>query len=229
MVSPRKRFLQRVYEDWRDRLAAALPGGPGRIVELGAGDGRMPPVHPGALRCDVRSLAGLDLLADACRLPFASSSLQALVMTDVLHHVSDAGAFFAEAAHALRPGGVIAMVEPWRTSWSEFVYSRFHHELFDPSAPSWTFDSVDPSLDANGALPWIVFVRDRARFEREHTPLRIETIEPIMPLRYLLSGGLSSPSLQPGWMFPAWTALENAFSPLSRRAAMFAFILLRKA
>ena len=229
MLSRRKRFLQRVYDDWRHRLAAALPDGAGAIVELGAGEGQMPPVHPAALRCDVRGLPGLDLLADARALPFASGSLKALVMTDVFHHVPDVGAFLAEASRALRPGGVIAMVEPWKTFWSEFVYKHFHHELFDADAPSWSFESGDPALDANGALAWIVFVRDRARFEREQPALRIEGIEPIMPLRYLLSGGLSYQSLQPGWMFPVWTSVENGLAPLSRRAAMFAFILLRKA
>jgi hypothetical protein len=38
---------------------------------------------------------------------------------------------------------------------------------------------------ANDALPWIIFARDRLKFEQEFPDWRIETIKPIMPFRYL--------------------------------------------
>jgi SAM-dependent methyltransferase len=223
-----KRFLKRIYGEWRDLLASTVPDGPGAVVELGAGDLWMPPVVPGAVRTDVRPLAGLTLAADARQLPFRDASIKAIVMTDVFHHIPDVDAFLCGVTRALRPGGATAMVEPWHTAWSRFIFQNFHHERFDPRSRSWSFPAGDPMLAANGALPWIVFERDRERFERLYPELRIERIEPFMPIRYLQSGGIRFPSLQPGWMFPVWTALERAFAPLSRQCAMFAFIVLRR-
>lgn len=223
-----KRFLRRIYGEWRDRLASALPEGAGAVLELGAGDLWMEPITAESIRADVRELAGLSLRADARALPVREASLRLIGMTDVFHHIPDAAAFLREAARALRPGGVVAMVEPWKTPWSSLIYRTLHHEPFEPDAPAWQFVQGDPMLAANSALPWIVFERDRARFEREHPALRIERIEPFMPLRYLLSGGVTFSSLQPGWMFPFWTGMEKALAPLSRRSAMFAFIVLRR-
>jgi SAM-dependent methyltransferase len=223
---PGKHFLRRVYQEWRYRLAAVVPDGPSAVLELGAGDPWMPRVLEGAIRSDLQPLADIDLAADACALPLRDGALKAIVMTDVFHHLPNAGLFLDEASRALRTGGVVAMIEPWRTAWSEWIYTRFHHEPFDARRAEWRFPPGDPMEAANGALPWIVFERDRAHFERQWPALQLERVEPFMPFRYLLSGGLTFPSLQPGWMFPFWTAAERLLGP---RMAMFAFIVLRRA
>ena len=85
-----------------------------------------------------------------------------------------------------------------------------------------------PLSGANGALPWIVFERDRHRFEREFPTGAFERIAPSMPVRYLLSGGLSKRSLMPGSAFGFWRAAEAATGPLMPRLAMFASIALRR-
>lgn len=228
MVADEKRFLRQIYGEWRDRLASVLPTGSGAVLELGAGDRWMPPVTAVSIRTDVRPLRGLSLAADARCLPFRDASLRLIGMTDVFHHIPDVIKFLHEAERTLRPGGVVAMVEPWNTGWSRFIYSNFHHEPFRPEAREWPFPAGDPMEAANGALPWMVFERDRERFERDYPGLRIERVEPFMPLRYLLSGGLTFPSLQPGWMYPVWTRVEQALGPVSRGCAMFAFIVLRR-
>jgi len=81
---------------------------------------------------------------------------------------------------------------------------------------------------ANSALPWIIFDRDRTRFEREFPEWQIHTIKPFMPFRYLLSGGVSMHSLMPGWSFALWRNLENLLRPWMKSLAMFALIVLRK-
>ena len=120
------------------------------------------------------------------------------------------------------------MVEPWVTSWSHFVYSKFHHEPFRLDSKQWEFASEGPLSGANGALPWIVFHRDRKQFENEFPRLRISRIEPIMPFRYLLSGGVSLISLQPGWAFGFWRFLESLLARWMDSCAMFAKIVLVK-
>ena len=105
------------------------------------------------------------------------------------------------------------MIEPWVSAWSRFVYRNFHHEPFLPDASDWTFAESGPLSGANGALPWIVFERDRVTFSGEFRQWRIDSIRPTMPFRYLLSGGVSLRSLMPGWTFGAWRGIERALDP----------------
>ncbi|HYX24549.1 MAG TPA: hypothetical protein VFC23_10395 [Thermoanaerobaculia bacterium] len=120
------------------------------------------------------------------------------------------------------------MVEPWVTPWARWVYTRLHHEPFAPDAPEWEGPGGGPLTGANGALPWILFSRDRERFEREHPEWRLRRIEPLMPFRYLVSGGISLRSLMPAWTFPLWRGLERALHPLRHRLAMFALVVLER-
>jgi hypothetical protein len=120
------------------------------------------------------------------------------------------------------------MIEPWVSSWSRFVYTRFHHEPFRPEAEDWSFPSVGPLSGANGALPWIVFVRDRKRFEAEFPALAIEEIRPFLPFRYLLSGGVGMRSLMPDFTHSMWKGIERILAPQMHRLAMFAYVSLRR-
>ncbi len=120
------------------------------------------------------------------------------------------------------------MIEPWVTKWSTQVFQRLHHEPFQPHAETWEFPSSGPLSGANGALPWIMFERDRSVFEQEFPEWRIRTIRPIMPFRYLVSGGVSLRQLMPAWSFNLWLGLERALSPWMHRLAMFANIVLMK-
>lgn len=149
-------------------------------------------------------------------------------MTDVLHHLPKAKDFFSEAARCVRSGGVIVMIEPWVTPWSHLIYTRLHHEPFQPNALEWEFPTTGPLSGANGALPWIIFARDRAQFEQEFPEWTIDTIKPNLPFRYLVSGGVSLRSLVPAWSSGLWRGLENALEPWMDKLAMFAQIVLRR-
>ena len=149
-------------------------------------------------------------------------------MTDVLHHLPQPRRFFAEASRCVGPGGRVIMIEPWVTPWSRLVYSKLHHEPFQPEAVDWTFPRRGPLSGANSALPWIIFARDRARFEREFPEWHIYAIKPFMPFRYLLSGGVSRRSFVPNWSFSLWRTIENLLQPWMRHLAMFVLIVLSK-
>jgi SAM-dependent methyltransferase len=168
------------------------------------------------------------MVADGRALALASGSLRAIVMLDVLHHIPDVRKFFHEAARCLSPGGAVIMIEPWVSSWSKFIYTRFHHEPFQIESADWSFPEQGPLSGANGALPWIVFERDRALFEAEFPELRIEKIQPMMPFRYLVSGGVSMRSLMPRAATPFWRVMEKSLEPWMRHWAMFALVMLRR-
>lgn len=220
-----KPFLRRIYQEWYALLAADVPPGAGRVLELGSGAGFFKQHVPDALTSEIFPCPGIDVVLDGLRMPLADGALRAIVMTDVFHHLPDAGQFLREATRCVRGGGVVAMIEPWVSAWSKLVYTRLHHEPFRPDAPSWDFPTTGPLSGANGALPYIVFQRDRARFEREFPQWQIERVRPFMALRYLVSGGVSMRSLAPSLAFAPIRAAENL---LGGAAAMFAHVVIRR-
>lgn len=222
-----KRFLRRIYDEWYRELAVLIPANGGPALELGAGGGFADERISGLVKTDVIATGGIHAVASAESLPFVSGSLRAIVMTNVLHHIPRPLVFLEEAQRVLRPGGVVAMLEPWVTPWSTLVYRRLHHEPFEPGA-SWQFEGTRPLSDANGAIPWILFQRDRRALEKHLGHLHVEVLRPVMPLAYLMSGGLATRAGAPGFLFPALRAAERLLGPLSSKCAMFAYIALRR-
>jgi SAM-dependent methyltransferase len=223
-----KPFLRRIYDDWYRMIRARVPHGDGRVLELGSGAGYFSQFVPEAIQSEVFLCRNVHLVADARRLPFSDGSLKAIVMTDVFHHIPSAEDFLREAVRCLCPGGRIVMVEPWVSAWSILIYKNLHHEPFLPDAPKWEIPASGPLSGANGALPWIVFVRDRQRFESAFPELEIAQIQPMMPFRYLVSGGVSMRSLMPGLLYGAWMGLEALLSPWHEKLGMFTLIEVRR-
>ena len=222
------RFLRRIYDEWYSLITECIPDGPGRVLELGSGAGFLGQYVPRLVASEVFLCSDIQLALDARRLPFSSGSLKAITMVDVLHHIPDNRAFLMEAQRCLRSGGTVAMIEPWVSTWSRQVFKRLHHEPFDPEAEDWTFPSSGPLSGANGALPWIIFERDRRDFESEFRELEIQAIRPFMPFRYLVSGGVSMRQLMPEFTFDVWRKLEAWACTWPHHWSMFALIHLRR-
>jgi SAM-dependent methyltransferase len=224
-----KPFLQQIYQDWYRLITTALPNdGDKAVLELGSGGGFLAELLPGLITSDIFHIPGVDAVIDGHDLPFAANSLKGIVMTNVLHHLPQPRAFFHEAERCIQPGGVIAMIEPWVTPWSRFIYTGLHHEPFQPDAAEWEFPQTGPLSGANGALPWIIFQRDRTRFEQEFPAWQIRHIQPFMPLRYLVSGGVSMRNLMPNWSYKAWRGLGNSLNRWENSLGMFALIVLKR-
>lgn len=223
-----KPFLRAIYDEWYRMIVAELPSGTGDVLELGSGAGYCDQYIGELITSEVFPCPTARLVVDARKLPFEDGSLRAIVFTDVLHHIPDVRQFFSEASRCLRPGGKILMIEPWVTPWSKLVFTNLHHEPFLPEAQSWSFPGTGPLSSANGAIPWIVFVRDRVIFESEFPDLHIEQIRPFLPFRYLVSGGISMRALVPGFTYPFWVRLEQMIESQMPRLAMFAFVSLQR-
>lgn len=221
------RFLWRIYDEWYRLIASHVPEGPGRVVELGSGAGFLGDHIPDLIASEAFLTSGIQLVLDARQMPFSAGSLKTIAMVDVLHHIPDIRAFLMEAQRCLRSGGSIVMIEPWVSNWSRAIYTHLHHEPFDPTA-NWTFDDTGVLSGANGALPWIIFQRDRREFESEFPNLEIQSVRPFMPFRYLVSGGVSMRQLMPEATFALWQKLESCFGPWPDQWSMFAFIHLTR-
>src|SRR6516164_230840 len=82
-------FLWQIYDEWYRLIAGGIPDGPGRVLELGSGAGFLSRYVPGLIASEVFLCPDIRIVLDARRLPFASGSLKAIVMVDVLHHIPD--------------------------------------------------------------------------------------------------------------------------------------------
>lgn len=223
-----KPFLRKIYLEWYSQIKSALSMTEGPLLELGSGGGFLEQLIPRLITSDIFLCPGAEIVLDGQVLPFDQRALGGIVLVNVLHHMSQVELFLAEAARCVRPGGMIVMIEPWVTSWSRFVYSHLHHEPFDPGSPSWEFASSGPLSGANGALPWIIFERDRRQFEARFPQWQIQSVKPIMPFSYLVSGGIAMRSLMPGISFGVWQSVERALDPWAEYIAMFALIVLSR-
>lgn len=192
---------------------------PGPCVELGTGGGFLKELMPSVVITDVIPALGMDAALAAEALPFRAGSISAFFLLDVFHHVTDPRRFLAEVVRCLRPGGALVMVEPANTAWGRFVRKHFHHEPFDEGA-GWEPGGNGRAAASNLALPWIVFVRDRALFERMFPQLRLVRVEPHTPLRFLLSGGISYRALAPSCLLPLVRLAEWTASSLNRYLGM---------
>jgi SAM-dependent methyltransferase len=223
-----KTFLRYIYQEWYAQIAASLPTDDAPILELGSGAGFLREYVPRIITSDVFASPGVEIVLNGLELPIANGALGGIVMVDVMHHLARPRLFFAEASRCVRPGGVIIMVEPWVTPWSQTIYGKLHHEPFRPDSPHWEFPATGPLSGANGALPWIMFERDRSQFEQEFAAWKIQEIEVGMPFRYLVSGGVSIRTLMPGWSFGLWRRLEQSLQPWMHSLGMFARIKLQR-
>jgi len=219
-----KAFLRRIYQTWYRLLIENIPAGEGQVAEIGSGAGFLKELYSTAITSEVFYSVNVDIVYNAISMPFKAESLRALLLVDVLHHIPDPGAFFSEAMRCVKSGGRCLMVEPWNTGWSRLIYNHLHHESFDVNG-EWIIPITGPLSGANGALPWILFERDQKIFSRRFPEWRISGITPMMPLVYLLSGGVSLRSIFPNWTYPLFRRGETSFG-FEKKAAMFALIIL---
>lgn len=223
-----KRFLKNLYQEWYTvfvNAAKTLPEG--KLVELGSGGGFLKQLLPQVITSDVLELPDLDLIFYAEKMPFQDAEVSGIFMVDVLHHIPDNEAFLKEAVRVLKPGGKILMNEPANSAWGRFIYRNFHHEPFEPKA-DWKIPASGPMSGANGALPWIIFERDRLKFENKFPQLKINSIKYHTPLRYLISGGVSKKQMVPNFTFGVFSALDNLLSSISPQISMFVTIELER-
>lgn len=225
----RRPLLKRCYDDWYARLLAdvrSVPA-PGLLLELGSGGSCLKDLEPAFITSDVVPDVA-ERLIDACELPFEDASLRALALTHVLHHIPDVESFFREARRTLVPGGVITMIEVAHTPFARFFFRNFHPEPYDDARREWSFGQQDSMMDSNQALSWMVFVRDRERFEKLYPELVIEELAFTPWFTYLISGGVTMRDLIPHFLVPPLLAMEWLLTPLRPLFALHWHIRIRR-
>ena len=227
-IIQKKPFLKKLYLDFYNEFKKSITDLPkGDLVEIGSGSGFIKEVIPEVITTDVFNGLNIDKVFSATSMPFKEGAVSAFFLFDVLHHIIDPLAFFNEVNRCLLDHGKIIMIEPYNSPWGSFVYKNFHHEPFDTNA-DWEITVNGRLTGANGALPWIIFFRDRERFQKKFPHLKIKRLTPHTPFRYLISGGLSYKQLLPSFTYDLVKGLETMLSPLNEFLGMFVTVELEK-
>lgn len=228
-----KRSVQQLFQELY-RLCVDLDrrhfAGAGASVELGAGSSFFKRLCPDIVTTDIKLATHLDMVVDALRMPFSNASIRAYYGIECFHHFNDPDRFFRELQRTLVPGGGCILIEPFHGPVARWFYRRlFDSESFEPDQVEWTTPAGGPMRGANQALSYIVFARDRDKFNARYRDLRILREFPLNNyLRYLGSGGLNFRTLLPAFLVPVARSCEIALAPMSRVLALHHVIVLRK-
>jgi nucleoside-diphosphate-sugar epimerase len=129
----------------------------------------------------------------------------------------------------LQKGGGVVLIDPYYGFLSNLFYKRaFKTEFFDKDQLAWDTEA-SVMLDANQALTYIVFVRDREMFLREFPGLEIVESKVFNNyIRYVCSGGLNFKQLLPNIAIPFLKLLEVLMRPVNKIFGLHHVIVLRK-
>jgi SAM-dependent methyltransferase len=233
-VVQRKLILRRLFESfyrecrWMDlRYFGSCPG---KRVEIGSGAGIIREVYDDVITSDIKILPFIDLVLSADELPFHDNSLRAIYAINVFHHLASPRDFFREITRVLHPGGGLVLIEPFYGPVASWMFKNLHKsEGFEPDDPSWEASGrTGPFSNANQALSYIVFRRDRDRFEREFPELELVSERPHTHLWYIVSGGVNFRQLLPNSMTGLAKFAEAILAPANRWIALQQTIVLRK-
>jgi SAM-dependent methyltransferase len=223
-VWERKKSIRLLYRDFHRRLLENCPGG--RILDIGSGTAHIKEFRPDIISTDILAFPGIDVVADAHRLPFPNEFFSGVVMLDVLHHLERPIDFLTEVSRVLGPGGCLAMIEPAMTPLARRFYEHFHEEPVDMKADPFAPVAIDPDrdpFDANQAIPTILFATRGARAEVEKAvpALRVRSVDWLSLLAYPMSGGFQNWSLLPASLVRPLLFFEDKMPEAIRRQVAF--------
>jgi SAM-dependent methyltransferase len=192
-------------------LIAACPNGP--LLDIGGGTAHVKQVRPDVCSVDILPFPGIDVVCDAHRLAFPDGKFAGIIRIEALHHLERPIVFLNEASRVLRPGGVLAMIEPGMSTVAYPFYHYLHQEpadmRVDPFLPGPAKSSRDP-YDANQAIPTLLFSgANRSRLNELVPKLIIRQVGWLSLFAFPLSGGFKSWCLMPSQLAMALVRFED--------------------
>lgn len=225
----KKKTLRLLYRDFHQQLLDSCPEG--RVLDIGSGTAHIKDFRPDIVSADILPFPGIDVVADAHRLPFPNDYFSGVVMLDVLHHLERPIEFLQEASRVLQPGGRLAMIEPAMTAVARHFYHYCHAEPVDMDADPFADVAINPDrdpFDANQAVPTLLFATSAARRQVEKTipSLRVRSVKWLSLFAYPMSGGFQGWSLMPAALVRPMLALEQKVPEAVRRRIAFRMMVV---
>ena len=225
----KKPTIRLLYRDFHRRLLENCPEG--RVLDIGGGTAHIKDFRPEVVSTDILAFPGIDVVADAHRLPFPGEAFSGVVMLDVLHHLERPIEFLKEASRVLKPGGRLAMIEPAMTAVARRFYATFHAEPVDMNADPFAEVAINPDrdpFDANQAIPTLLFATSAAcrRVEGAIPSLRVRSVDWLSLFAYPMSGGFQNWSLMPAALVGPMLDLEEKVPEIVRRKIAFRMMVV---
>ena len=137
-VQMQAEYSRRKTRDWTRKLYPPLPvyvnpaapplpvGGPGVNLWIGGAGLEL----PGFINVDVAPVPGVDIVANASRLPFPEKSCDSIACPALLEHVADPERVVSEMHRVLKARGEVRLVAPFCHPYHAYPadYSRFSQE-----------------------------------------------------------------------------------------------------
>ena len=207
------------------------------ILEVGSGTSPLKQFYPGIVTSDVLNLDYLDLVFDCHEIDKLTAiedhSLDAVTLTNVLHHLRSPILFLNRAATKLKSGGKVIATEPFFSLLSTPIYKYLHREAVDfvPREPVMQ-EVRGPLASANQALPWLIFFREHDWLQRlnENYDIAALSLRGFTALSYMITGGISHKLPIPHFLYRALFPVDLALSRYFPRmcASFFTLTLTRR-
>jgi SAM-dependent methyltransferase len=200
-------------------------------VEVGAGAGLLPRYlkYP-VILSDIEANPWLDLAMDGTRLALRDAAVDALIVSNALHHFAAPARFLQEATRVLKPNGLILLNDAFCSLLLRIMLRLAKHEgysydvdVFDPAAIA--NDPADP-WSGNNAVSNLLF-DDREQFATRFPELRIVHDAPCEAMLFLASGGVTAQVSVPALPEPLLAGIAR-FDELLVGAAPRLFALCRR-
>ncbi len=152
--SIRSRFARGLKENWRAVVDLCEAPAGGTLLDLGCGDGKLTLavqtkiaagraigidiLRENIAALDVKGIEGIQCNLDST-LPLQDSSVDFVIASHVIEHVSDTDLFVREAHRVLRPGGIFVVATPNLSAWPNVLFL-----LFGQQPPSTSVSDVAP-------------------------------------------------------------------------------------
>lgn len=219
-------LLRERYSWMRDWLP---PGA--TVAELGAGAGFAGLyLDCDLILTDVVENRWIGAVMDAAQTAFRGGSLDAVIVSNVLHHVAAPSQFLDEANRVLKPGGLVLMNEAYASLLLRAVLRVSRHEGYSYDVDVFDHDAIanDPRnpWSGNNAISNMLFDA-KEPFERRFPDFELVLDEPHECVLFLASGGVTAKVPVP--QLP--TAVLHGIALLDRvltKAAPRLFALSRK-
>lgn len=170
-----------------------------RVLELGSGSSMLKTFYPQVMTSDILELPHIDLVLDAHRLPdhkeLVERPVDAIVMTNTVHHLKDPMLFLESAKSILKKNGSICFTEPYFSVLSSLIYYVFyplHREpiqLFEKSLK--IDDYKGPLTSAHMAAPYRM-IFDKNNLKKVQQFYKVESTEHFTGLSYFMTGGANN-------------------------------------